>query len=172
MAVATAEPGGEVRSIGTILNRLESVRKMMGKPGPVKELRACYEARPTRYVLYLQLTALGVECQVVAPTLVPGKAGDRMKTDRRDAEKPARCHRAGDLIAVWVPDEAHEALRDLVRAREAGKKDQLRARHRLSKFLLRHGCRHPTGMTAWTKKRLDWVKSHLQFEQPALEAAL
>jgi transposase len=110
----------------------------------VKELRACYEAGPTGYVLYWQLTTPGVECQVVAPTLVPVKAGDRVKTDRRDAEKLARRHRAGDLTAVWVPDAAHEALRDLVRAREAGKKDQLRAaRHRLGKFLLRHGCRHP-----------------------------
>jgi transposase len=134
IAVAVAEPGGDVRSIGTIPNRLESVRKMIGKLGPVKGLRACYEAGPTGYVLYWQLTALGVECQVVAPTLVPMKAGDRVKTDRRDAEKLARCHRAGDLTAVWVPDAAHEALRDLVRAREAGKKDQLRARHRLSKF--------------------------------------
>jgi transposase len=172
IAVAIAEPGGEVRSIGTIPNRLESIRKMIVKLGSVKELRACYEAGPTGYILYWQLTQLGVECQVIAPTLVPVKAGDRVKTDRRDAEKLARCHRAGDLTAVWVPDEAHEALRDLVRAREAGKKDQLRARHRLSKFLLRHGCRHPKGMTAWTKKHLDWVKSHVHFEQSALEAAL
>ena len=80
-----------------------------------------------------------MKCEVVAPTLVPVKAGDRVKTDRRDAEKLARSYRAGDLTAVWVPDAAHEALRDLVRAREAAKKDQLRARHRLSKFLLRHG---------------------------------
>jgi transposase len=120
----------------------------------------------------LQLTTLGVECQVVAPTLVPVKAGDRVKTDRRDAEKLARCHGAGDLTAVWVPDEAHEALRDLVRAREAGKKDQLRARHRLSKFLLRHGRRQPDGIKAWTRKYLEWIKGHVHFDQPALEAAL
>jgi transposase len=145
---------------------------MIGKLGPAKELRSCYEAGPTGYVLYWQLTALGVECQVVAPTLVPVKAGDRVKTDRRDAEKLARCHRAGDLTAVWVPDEAHEALRDLVRTREAAKKDQLRARHRLSKFLLRHGRRQPEGMKAWTKKHLEWVKGHVHFEQPAQEAAL
>jgi transposase len=115
---------------------------------------------------------LGVDCQVVAPTLVPVKAGDRVKTDRRDAEKLARCHRAGDRSAVWVPDEAHEALRDLVRAREAAKKDQLRTRHRLSKFLLRHGRRQPDGMKAWTKQYLEWVKTHVHFDQPALEAAL
>ena len=84
-------------------------------------------------MVYWQLTALGVKCEVVAPTLCP-KAGDRVKTDRRDALKLARSYRAGDLTAVWVPDAAHEALRDLVRAREAAKKDQLRARHRLGKF--------------------------------------
>ncbi|HXP10594.1 MAG TPA: transposase, partial [Acidobacteriaceae bacterium] len=95
---------------------------------PGHQLRVCYEAGPTGYVLYWQLTALGVDCQVVAPALVPTKAGDRVKTDRRDAEKLARCHRAGDLTAVWVPDEAHEALRDLIRAREAAKTDQQRAR--------------------------------------------
>jgi transposase len=84
---------------------------------------------------------MGVECEVIAPSLVPKKAGDRVKTDRRDAEKLARSYRAGELTAVWVPDAAHEALRDLVRAREAAKKDQLKARHRLGKFLLRHGWR-------------------------------
>jgi transposase len=114
---------------------------------------------------------LGVDCQVIAPSLVPTKAGDRVKTDRRDAEKLARCHRAGELTAVWVPDAAHEALRDLVRAREAAKRDQLRARHRLGKFLLRHG-RRPEGIKAWTKQHREWIKSHVRFEQAALEATL
>src|ERR1700690_3678423 len=172
IAAAVAEPNGEVRSLGRIPNRAESIRKLVKKLGAVEHLRACYEAGPTGYVLYWQLSELGVQCEVVAPTLVPVKAGDRVKTDRRDGEKLARNHRSNDLTAVWVPDEAHEALRDLVRAREAAKQDQLRARHRLSKFLLRHGCRHPKGMTAWTKKHLDWVKSHVHFDQPALEAAL
>jgi transposase len=108
---------------------------------------------------------------VIAPSLVPPKAGDRVKTDRRDAEKLARCHRAGELTAVWVPDAAHEALRDLVRAREAAKKDQLKARHRLGKFLLRHG-RRPEGIKAWTKQHREWIKSHVHFDQPALEATL
>jgi transposase len=141
IAVAIAEPDGEVRSLGTIANRAESIRKLVKKLGPVKQLRACYEAGPTVYVLYGQLTELGVECGVIAPTLVPVKAGERVKTDRRDAEKLARCHRGGDLTPVWVPDEGSEALRDLVPAREAAKQDQLRARHRLSKFLLRTGQR-------------------------------
>jgi transposase len=171
IAVAVAEMGGEVRSLGVIPNRLEAVRKLVHKLGPVQHLRACYEAGPTGYVLYWQLTQLGVDCQVIAPSLVPTKAGDRVKTDRRDAEKLARCHRAGELTAVWVPDAAHEALRDLVRAREAAKRDQLRARHRLGKFLLRHG-RRSEGIKAWTKQHREWIKSHVRFEQAALEATL
>src|SRR5678815_3008438 len=114
--------------VGTIAKEFDSIRKLVRKLGPENELRACYEAGPTGYVLYWQLTALGVACEVIAPTLVPVRAGDRVKTDRRDALKLARSYRAGDLTAVWVPDAAHEALRDLVRAREAAKKDQLRAR--------------------------------------------
>ena len=117
IAVAVAEPVGQVRSLGIIPNRPESVRKLMKNLGPAAHLRACYEAGPTGYVLYWQLTALGVKCEVVAPTLVPVKAGDRVKTDRRDALKLARIYRVGDLTPVWVPDAAHEALRDLVRAR-------------------------------------------------------
>src|SRR6186997_2072059 len=171
VAVAIADPGGDVRSLGVIPNRPESVRKLMKKLGPPASLRVCYEAGPTGYVIYWQLTQLGVGCEVVAPTLVPVKAGDRVKTDRRDAEKLARCYRAGELTAVWVPDAAHEALRDLVRAREAAKKDQLKARHRLGKFLLRHG-RRPEGMKAWTKQHLEWIKTHVRFDQPALEATL
>jgi len=172
IAVAVAETGGEVCSIGIIPNRLESVRKMIGKLGPVERLKCCYEAGPTGYVLYWQLTQLGVACEVIAPTLVPTKAGDRVKTDRRDALQLARCHRAGELTAVWVPDAAHEALRDLVRAREAAKKDQLRMRHRLGKFLLRHGHRPTDAGKAWTKKYMDWIKTHVRFAQPALEATL
>src|SRR5258708_28641149 len=149
IAVAIAEPDGEVRSLGTIPNRAESIRKLIKKLGPAEKLRACYEAGPTGYVVYWQLAELGVHCDVVAPTLIPVKAGDRVKTDRRDAEKLARCYRSGDLTAVWVPDAAHEALRDLVRARLAGKRDQVRARNRLSKFLLRHGRRAPEGASAW-----------------------
>ena len=172
IAVAVAEPDGEVRSLGVIPNRPESIRKLVKKLGPAEQLRVCYEAGPTGYVVYWELTALGVTCEVVAPTLVPVKAGDRVKTDRRDALKLARSYRAGDLTAVWVPDAAHEALRDLVRAREAAKKDQLRARHRLGKFLLRHGRRPPTAMTAWTQAHLAWVKSAVHFDHAAQEATL
>jgi transposase len=170
IAAAIAEPNGELRSLGIIPNRLESIRKLVKKLEPASSLRACYEAGPTGYVLYWQLCALGVDCQVVAPSLVPTKAGDRVKTDRRDAEKLARSHRSGDLTAVWVPDAAHEALRDLVRAREDAKQDQLRARHRLGKFLLRHGKRPEGSMKTWTGKYMDWLQRKVHFEIAALEA--
>jgi len=159
IAVAVAEPEGEVRSLGMIPNRPEAVAKLIRKLGSREHLRVCYEAGPCGYVLYWQLTRLGVHCDVVAPTLVPTKPGDRVKTDRRDAEKLARCYRAGDLTAVWVPDAAHEALRDLVRAREAAKQDQLRARHRLGKFLLRRGIRPPAGAKPWTQAHRRWLDS-------------
>ena len=169
ITVAVAEPGDEVRSLGTIANRADSIRKLVKQLGPVEQLKACYEAGPTGYVLYWQLAELGVKCDVIAPTLIPVKAGDRVKTDRRDAEKLARCHRAGDLTAVWVPDAGSEALRDLVRAREAAKQDQLRARHRLSKFLLRSGQRPAAGLKAWTQHYMAWVRQ-LRFEQVAQES--
>lgn len=171
IAVAVAEPDGEVRTLGVIPNRFEAIRGLIKRLGGGKGLRVCYEAGPTGYALYWQLAELGVACEVVAPTLVPVKAGDRVKTDRRDAQRLARSYRAGDLTAVWVPDAAHEALRDLVRAREAAKKDQTRARHRLSKFLLRQGRRPPEGTKAWTSRYLQWVNG-LRFDHAAQEATL
>jgi transposase len=168
IAVAVAEPDGEVRSLGTIANREDSIRKFIKKLGSPEHLRACYEAGPTGFVLYWQLTQLGVDCTVVAPSLVPKKPGDRVKTDRRDALKLAHCHRNGDLTAVWVPDEASEALRDLVRQREAAKQDQLRARHRLTKFLLRTGQRPPLGLKAWTERYMRWL-AQVRYAQPAQE---
>jgi transposase len=114
IAVAVAEQDGEVRTLGVIPNREESIRKMVKKLGPVEQLRFCYEGG--------QRGMLGAKCEVIAPTLVPVKSGERVKTDRRDALKLARNYRAGELTAVWVPGAAHEALRDLVRAREAAGK--------------------------------------------------
>jgi len=172
IAVAVAESGGEARSLGVIPNRAESVGRLIRKLGKAEQLRVCYEAGPTGYVLYWQLSELGVKCEVVAPTLVPVKAGDRVKTDRRDAQKLARSYRAGDLTPVWVPDQAHEALRDLVRARLAAKRDQLRARNRLSKFLLRHGRRAPTGMSPWADRHLQWIRSQVHFEHRVQEITL
>ena len=168
IAVAVAEANDEVRSLGTIANREDSIRRFIQKLGSPEQLRACYEAGPTGFVLYWQLTQLGVECTVVAPSLVPKKPGDRVKTDRRDALKLAHCHRNGDLTAVWVPDEASEALRDLVRQREAAKQDQLRARHRLTKFLLRTGQRPPLGLKAWTERYKRWL-GQVRYAQPAQE---
>jgi len=172
IAVAVAEATGEVRSLGTIPNREDSVKRLAKKLNADGSWEACYEAGPTGYALYWQLTKLGIVCTVVAPTLVPMKAGDRVKTDRRDAERLARSFRAGDLTAVWVPDPAHEALRDLVRAREAAKRDQLRARNRLSKFLLRYGRRPPEKMTAWTQAYITWIKSGVTFIEQAKQWVL
>ena len=172
LTIAVAESTGEVRMLGTIPNRPDAVRRLVRKLGPPEHLRVCYEAGPTGYVLYWQLIALGVHCDVVAPSLVPVKAGDRVKTDRRDAEKLARSYRAGDLTSVWVPDAEHEALRDLVRAREAAKKDQMRARHRLGKFLLRHGRRRPAHLRmAWSACHVDWIRT-LRFDSTTLQIVL
>lgn len=119
IAVADGARGGEVRQLGDFLNRADHVGKLverLSKTG-VQRLRFCYEAGPCGYGLHRQITALGHECVVVAPSLIPMKAGDRIKTDRRDAVMLAKLHRAGELTAVWVPDGAHEAMRDLIRAR-------------------------------------------------------
>ena len=112
-----------MRNLGIIPNREQSVKKLIGKLGPRETWKACYDAGPTGCALYWQMVKLGCSCEVVAPTLIPVKAGDRVETDRRDAERLSHGLRAGDLMAVWVPDAAHEALRDLVRAREAAKPD-------------------------------------------------
>jgi transposase len=171
IAVAIAEEGA-VRSVGTIANREESIRRLVKKLNEGGAWVACYEAGPTGYTLYWQLSKLGIACEVIAPALVPTKPGDRVKTDRRDAQRLASSFRAGELTAVWVPDAAHEALRDLVRAREAAKQDQLRARHRLGKYLLRHGKRPPQTLRAWTAKYLDWIKREVSFDQRAQQLTL
>ena len=172
IAVAVAETGSEVRSLGTIPNREDSVKRLVKKLNADGQWEACYEAGPTGYALYWQLAKLGITCKVIAPTLVPMKAGDRVKTDRRDAERLARSFRAGELTAVWVPDTAHEALRDLVRAREAAKRDELRARHRLGKFLLRQGRRPPEKMRTWTQTYVNWIKHKVKFDEPAQQWTL
>ncbi|MGC4089955.1 MAG: IS110 family transposase [Polyangiaceae bacterium] len=158
IAVAVAEGRDQVRSLGMIPNRPEAVRRLLGKLGKASTVKVCYEAGPTGYALYWQLTKLGYHCDVIAPSLIPVAAGDRIKTDRRDAEKLARSYRAGDLTSVWVPDAKHEAIRDLVRAREAAKEDQLRAKHRLGKYLLRYGVRAPDGCRTWTAAWWQWVR--------------
>jgi len=171
IAVAIADPDGEVRSLGTIPNRSLSIRRLLKKLEPTKSLKVCYEAGPTGYALYWELSRLGVDCTVIAPSLVPRKASDRVKTDRRDALMLARSFRNGDLTAVWVPDRAHEALRDLVRAREVAARDELRARHRLGKFLLRHARRPAEKVKAWSYQFWQWLPT-VRFDFPAQEATL
>jgi transposase len=158
IAVAVSEGRKQVRAVGTIPNRPEAVRRLLGQLGKANELRVCYEAGPTGYALYWQLTAMGIACEVIAPSLAPAKPGDRVKTDRRDAERLASSYQAGTLTPVWVPDAKHEALRDLVRAREAAKQDTKRAKHRLGKYLLRYGQRPGSGCRAWTAVWWQWVR--------------
>ncbi len=172
IAVAVAEAnGGEVRYFGEISNTPEAIQKL------VKQLRKgeaalsfCYEAGPCGYGIHRQLSDLGWDCQVVAPSLIPKKAGDRVKTDRRDALLLARLHRAGELTAVWVPDGAQEALRDLTRAREDMKHLQRQAKQRLLAFLLRHGRRYD-GKSNWTQAHYRWLEG-VKFEQATQQIVL
>jgi len=165
IVVAIAEGGrrGEVREYGRIANTpaaLQRLARKLGQEGV--ELRFCYEAGPCGYGIQRQLSALGHECTVVAPSLIPKRAGDRVKTDRRDAASLAKLHRAGELTAVWVPDPGHEAMRDLVRTRLDAVRALRRARQQLSGFLLRQGCHY--GRPAWTKLHRRWLAG-LKFEQ-------
>ncbi len=128
------------------------------------ELRCCYEAGPCGFALHRQLTNLSIECEVVAPSLIPVRTGDRVKTDRRDATKLARLYRAGELTTINVPTQDQEAVRDLVRAREDVRRDLTTARDRLSKFLIRHGHLYRGGKKKWTKRFWDWLKT-LEFER-------
>ena len=151
VAVADGARGGEVRQLGNFLNRADRVDKLVQRLSKTdgRRLRFCYEAGPCGYGLHRQITDLGHECVVVAPSLIPMKAGDRIKTDRRDAVMLAKLHRAGELTAVWVPDAAHEAMRDLIRARATAVRVLGKARQHLKGFLLRHG-RVYAGKKGWT----------------------
>ncbi|WP_202947857.1 IS110 family transposase [Desulfosporosinus acidiphilus] len=151
IAVAIADEGREApRYWGVCQNNSESIRKLMKQLGTPGQLKVCYEAGPTGYPLYRLLLSLGIECSVVAPSLIPTKPGERVKTDRRDAIRLSQLFRAGELTPIYVPTEDDETLRDLVRAREDSKEDQLRARHRLTKFLLRYDLNPPAGIKKWT----------------------
>ena len=171
ISVAIAEEVGQPTDYGRIPNEPGAVRRLVQRlGGPETQLVAAYEAGPTGYTLHRQLTALGVQSRVIAPSMVPVRPGDRVKTDRRDAAKLARLLRSGDLTPVWVPDEEHEALRDLVRARADAKADALRAKHRLSKFLLRRGLQ-PLGIKSWTRKHEVWL-NELRFDHIADQVVL
>jgi transposase len=167
ISVATAEDGrdGAVRFIGPIPNTPADILKManrLAKDG--HRLEFCYEAGCCGYVIYRQLVGLGHGCTVAAPSKIPVNKADKIKTDRRDAQKLAVMHRSGDLTAVWVPDEVHEAMRDLVRARMDAVIQRTRARHQLLAFLLRHG-RSYDGKH-WSKKHRRWLAGQV-FDQPA-----
>lgn len=171
VAVANGERNGEVRLWSTIPNRADHIRKLADKlSNDGRTLHFCYEAGPCGYGLHRQLTELGHDCIVVAPSLIPVKAGDRVKTDRRDAIMLAKLHRAGELTSVWVPDAAHEAMRDLVRARATAVRVAGQARQHLQGFLLRHG-RTYSGKKGWTKAYRRWL-STVRFEHPAQQIVL
>jgi len=171
IVIAVAEEGRrQAQKLAEIPNdwaKLHKLLKNLQKNGA--ELHVCYEAGPTGFGLCRRLREVGIDCIVVAPSLVPHKAGDRVKTDRRDAAKLAHFLRSGDLTEVHVPDEAIEAIRDLERARDDAKRAELVAKHQLSKFLLRHDrrCAHK----AWTRKYMDWVRTQ-KFAYPAQQIVL
>jgi transposase len=168
IAIAVAEPGrGEPGALATIPNDTALLLKRLRRLGRVK---CCYEAGPTGFGLQRMLAEKGIDCAVVAPSLVPTRSGDRVKTDRRDAARLARFLRSGDLTEIHVPDAATEAMRDLERARDDAKKAERVSRHQLGKFLLRHGRRY-RGKTAWTKKHLEWIRAQ-QFEHEAQQRVL
>jgi len=166
IAVALADGGGrgDVRAFGQIVNTPAALSRLLTKlVQPGRALKFCYEAGPCGYGIQRQLSIAGHDCVVVAPSLIPKKPGDRIKTDRRDANNLARLHRAGELTAVWIPDPAHEAMRDLVRARLAAVRSLRQARQQLSGFLLRHGFHY--SRPAWTQMHRRWLAG-LRFEQP------
>lgn len=172
-AVAVAEGGrsGELRYLGEIGANEGAIRRLVKKLArPGVRLRFCYEAGPTGYGLKRTIEELGHECAVIAPSLIPSRPGDRVKTNRRDAERLARLFRAGELTEIWTPDPAHEAMRDLVRARESAVRDRTRKRQEIRSFLLRHGRIYP-GLKAWGTKYFRWLQDQ-SFPYPAQHAVL
>lgn len=161
IAVAIADEGRESpRFWGTTSHKKEAVRKLMKRLGAPESLQVCYEAGPTGYMLYRWLTEMGIACTIIAPSLIPTRPGDRVKTDRRDAIRLAQLFRAGELIPVHVPDEEAESLRDLTRALEDAKDDLHRARQRIIKFLLRRQIAQPPSIrTRWTKAYHCWLET-------------
>ena len=172
IAVALAEAGGgEVRSYGVIPNTPIAVGRLVKKLGPAARLRVCYEAGPCGYVVLRQLTKLGVACTVVAPALIPVKPGERIKTDRKDAAKLARLHRAGELTAVAAPTPEQEAVRDLTRARQAAQQDLHRLRQRLRTLLLRQGIAEPAKTKRWSARWRVWLAG-VSLEQTVQQTVL
>lgn len=158
IAVSIAEAnGGEVRYYGEIKNTPEAIRKLCDKIKPSNGgLFFCYESGPCGFRIHRQLIDLGWDCLVAATSMIPRKAGDRVKTDRRDSQMLARLLRAGELTGSWVPDDAQEAIRDLTRARQDIKCLERQSKQRLLAFLLRHGRRFD-GRCHWTKAHYEWL---------------
>jgi transposase len=172
-AVAIAEEGrqGEIRFMGEIDADPISVRRLVSRlEKHHATLHFCYEAGPTGYGLYRLLTGIGHRCSVVAPSMIPRKPGDRVKTNRRDAMQLARLLRAGELTEVWVPDEAHEAMRELIRAREAAVDDLRRKRQAISSLMLRYGRSYP-GKKTWGARHRQWLQAQ-RFDHPAQQLVL
>jgi transposase len=167
ISVAILEPNDEAPVAKRIFHDEASIRKLVESFPDPSRCRACYEAGPTGYELHRLLGRLGVHCDVIAPSLIPKAPGDRVKTDRRDAQRLALLHRVGQLVAIRVPAPEEEAVRDLCRARADMVQDRTRARHRLSKFLLRHG-RVFRDASAWTMAHEAWITAQ-RFDDPALQ---
>ena len=167
VAVAVALPGRKDPTYrGEIKNERKSLLRLIASLSPNGEVVSfCYEAGPCGYGMYREITDAGHHCAVVAPSLIPRRSGERVKTDRRDALMLARLHRAGELRAVWVPGEAQEAMRDLTRAREDLKAIDLKARQRLGAFLLHHDRVYRSGKTRWTQQHFRWLEEQ-RFEDP------
>lgn len=160
IAVAVADEGrGEARYLGSYPHTKEAVRKFIQQLSRTEgvTLEVCYEAGPTGYMLYRWLLEMNISCTLVAPNLIPKRAGDRIKTDKRDALRLAQLLRAGELVSVYIPTPADEALRDLVRAREDAKEDLNRHKQRLGKFLLRNQLADPKGSNPWTHAFEAWL---------------
>lgn len=170
ITVAVAEPGrGPGRVVGKIGHDVGKLTKVLGKVGRPEQLHLVYEAGPTGYGLQRALAARGYVCEVIAPAQMPRRPGERVKTDGRDGVQLAECSRAGQLRAVWIPEPADEAIRDLARAREDAVNSRTQARHQLKGFLLRHGVRYG-GRTAWSQAYYRWLGS-LSFEEQAAQTA-
>jgi len=173
VAVTATGEIGKATAYGTFPNTQAALEKLVKRlrqagSGPIK---FCYEAGPCGYGAHRALSKMGEDCMVVAPSMIPRRSGERQKTDKRDAANLAVLHRGGQLTAVWVPDAAHEAMRDLIRARLAAVRAVRAARQQLSAFLLRHERTYPDGRSTWTKAHRHWLAGQ-SFVQPAQQIVL
>jgi len=161
-------PGQRTPALHALSSDVSTIQRFVARVQRQGPVTCCYEAGPCGFELQRALTAHRMPCEVIAPALIPRRAGDRIKTDRRDAGQLAVLHRAGALTAIHIPSDQEEAARDLLRCREDIRADLLRARHRLSKFLLRHGRRFTATKKAWSKRHDAWLRAQM-WPVPALD---